>query len=528
VGSSLGLFALLVSLLILFPPGYKATAYIFLVRIQPVVTFDSRIKATARDEGDSQRTPSMDARRSGVIQLLGTEAIAGRVIETLGNQLKPEDRDVDRLSSKVEVKPVKNSDLIAISVRDRDPRYASLLASSWAKEAERFANNLFNTSRSEPFSALERELERARKEYESAQKEWESFLATTKLEIYKRRADSISQILDGVVGEYANLLTGMQKQTYEVLRNRLNEILSQAYNLTSLPSSQLFEEKVQVLSRLLGMKIQLELTLKTLRGFQEYVESTPVLDPLSTQYTLLLLKSQVFAGGSGSTQFQLSPANPPTMTRELARTEIQMMMQSLEDQLAKITIELESAKKELKTLRLPEEIFEVAPFLRQVLQLSGTLEKDLLSAGERVLKTDLWKRFESYLNQLKELQALIEAEDNRKKNLLMKRDLAWDSYSTILKKLEELRVSESLSTVEVKFASPAPLPTKRTPSPLLLGTLFFFLSLLFGLVGSVFYLMLTEPDLYSKLLNTLRGEVRKGDTLEVKRQAYIASGGGDS
>ena len=66
--------------------------------------------------------------------------------------------------------------------------------------------------------------------------------------------------------------------------------------------------------------------------------------------------------------------------------------------------------------------------------------------------------------EMRALQAQLEAEQAKQRELTKARDVAWEAYTTVARKAAEVSVASSLTATLVRFASPAVEPTRPVPS----------------------------------------------------------------
>lgn len=92
---------------------------------------------------------------------------------------------------------------------------------------------------------------------------------------------------------------------------------------------------------------------------------------------------------------------------------------------------------------------------KQLLQLQGLEEIPNYTAAAEPL-TQAINKLE---DEIDSLEAQLEAEQARKRDLVRARDLAWEKYKTLAAKEAEVDVASSITGTEVRFASPALAPT---------------------------------------------------------------------
>ncbi|MFN2286471.1 MAG: GNVR domain-containing protein, partial [Anaerolineae bacterium] len=99
-----------------------------------------------------------------------------------------------------------------------------------------------------------------------------------------------------------------------------------------------------------------------------------------------------------------------------------------------------------------------------------------------VLKAPLDQEIVILENQVRELQSEIADLQGRKDELRKNRDLAWDAYTNLLSKEQEIRIATTSAGSDVRFASPAVPPIEPVSSGKLMNTA---IGLGVGLMGGV-------------------------------------------
>lgn len=174
----------------LFSPNiYEATARVLITRERSEIVFEPEYKTLlGEDATNSQRT--------GLIALLKSRTVASRVIELLGDKLKPEERDPASLLDTVQVR--EQGDLIEISVRANSPGTSAMIADAWAQSYEIFVNALYSEVLPQP-KTFDSQAIVTSKEYREKQEAWEDFVSGN-------RIDELSQQIADVEVLY-NLLS---------------------------------------------------------------------------------------------------------------------------------------------------------------------------------------------------------------------------------------------------------------------------------------------------------------------------------
>ncbi len=149
------------------------------------------------------------------------------------------------------------------------------------------------------------------------------------------------------------------------------------------------------------------------------------------------------------------------------------------------------------------------PELFDISDLSGLtwevpVDNPLASMGTQ----GLGQALASLEEEVRTLQAQLEAEQARERELKRARDLAWETYTTVARKVAEVDVATSMASILVRFASPAvqpsaPVASKSLQKVVLAGVASFAVA-----SGAVLFLHFMKPDFDPK--EALR-QLRRGE-----------------
>lgn len=196
-------FALLAGLAVLglrlSPPQYEASASVAIVRVQSDVTFDQKFTTTS----DAQTTASnASARRSALIGLVKSDAIAQKVIDQLGDYLTITERDASQLVANVTVDSSGasggksgDSDLIQIIIRSDNPDKAAKIATIWAQIFVKEANSTFGQTPDDLVASVIGMQANAQHEYETKQSTLVKFLTESRVDELSRQIARKEQII---------------------------------------------------------------------------------------------------------------------------------------------------------------------------------------------------------------------------------------------------------------------------------------------------------------------------------------------
>jgi uncharacterized protein involved in exopolysaccharide biosynthesis len=128
--------------------------------------------------------------------------------------------------------------------------------------------------------------------------------------------------------------------------------------------------------------------------------------------------------------------------------------------------------------------------------------------GSAAASQELDQALASLEEEVRSLRAQLEAEQARERELRRARDLAWETYTTVARKVAEVNVTASVASTLVRFASPAvqpsaPMLRKTRQNVVLAGVAGFVVA-----SGAVLFLHFMNPDFDPK--EALR-QLRRGE-----------------
>lgn len=314
-------------------PAYQADADVAIVRTASELTFDERFTTTS---GDTPVT-AIGARRSALVGLASSTALAQAVIDELGDLLEPAQRNPARLAAAVEATLVTgngrtgDSDLIRITATAPSPEEAAAIAGAWARAFVRQANQTYGQVPDELLASIKQEQVNAEQEYNAAQAALESFLTTSRFDevgrqvldleatlgnIRQARRDSLVSLLENVVKAQARVSAAYleadaanRSEPYvreqEGRRQLLLETIDALYGGQSEVFRQRARQDIQLLQDAYARRLQTARALDGARTLRRQVEAAG--DEVSGGSALVLeyLKLQALT--------QLTdPVEPPT------------------------------------------------------------------------------------------------------------------------------------------------------------------------------------------------------------------------
>jgi uncharacterized protein involved in exopolysaccharide biosynthesis len=481
------------------PPPYEAVAGVAIIKFPipyEVIAGAEAVRANVQlQPGPSSSFSGLapEAQRQALQGLVSNAAVAQAVIRRMGERLRPEDRELPRLLAKVKGEVLKQGttqgDLILIKVRDPDPIYAADLANAWAAEYERYVNELYGGGTVGASEAARAERERAWKEYEAAQRDLEAYLAENPLDELRQRMDQLERIVGAL---HQQRLEALATAIQERLSTRL-ALMKQylgAYNTTmTTPLSQELDRQVKLLAQLYAARIENERILEEARSLRAQVGRGGDPSARSNSLALVLLKAQAFASSGGlpsSLQLVLGGVGDLQQGAFGQMVDLDALIAVLEERGKRLDEEIARQTQTLQSgvwASTPALNMQGHPLQRQARQQLDALFRledlpDLIPSAD---ETPLARLIAQYTAEMDRVRSEIEQAEARKRELIQRRDLAWDSYTTLSRKAAEVGIAATVTGSTVRFALPASPPLQRTSS----RALILALAGMLGLFGAV-------------------------------------------
>jgi capsular polysaccharide biosynthesis protein len=540
----------------LMPAPYEATSTVAMVRTATQVEFDPRFKTLSQDE---VAAINVDSRRATLIGLVQNGAIAGKVAQELASQLDASDRNPSDLLDKVSSSTSGRGDLILIKVRDQDPEKAAAIASAWAREYERYVNSLYVGAPADYGSSVSQQYQRALEEANRTQTALESYIATSDIDQLQRSITETRQLLDAlqqgkqnavtlviseqlkansaIIAAYlgaqsANRLVAFEKEQ-EGRRNLIRTYLD-AQNDAQV---KVFSGQVQAdLDRLQGLhtaQVRLRQFIGDATAMRDQVQAGGDAAAQSNSMALNLLKSQAFALTvpiSTNVQIQLQNQTVP-VTADGQLADLEALVSALTKRDAALSAEIEalSAKilrgegYELDTPNADQSriaavisatypsLFELGAIgrLSEAVPVTNPLtiaaqekasdilrfQSSNLSTGALIENGHKDETITRLQSRLQEVQAQLEKEQATFDRLKQERDLKRETAETLARKQAEVGLASAVAGSEVRLASPALAPERRTVGT----TMYIVIAALIGLVIGIILAFVIHAFLEDKV-----------------------------
>lgn len=385
------------------PKTYEATASAVILRSRTEVSFDPKIQTITEDQFGQK------GYQDTFVALVSSPDVASSVLETMGQSLSEEQRSVASLLEKIEGN--NTGDIISVTITDRDPTLAAKLANTWMRAYVDYVNLLYGGKTDSLLQEVQGQAQSTQDNYQAAQAAVEEFLATNQIDFLQReinvkKAQVASLRERGSVSESAPVR--LETWRYDTLQKQIQAKYGRQANLVAWLTD--------------AKAIRARLSSASESGASRAGESL----------AFLLLQRKALAS-SANTQEQL----------QLSLADFSEMNVSLDDVDAFIAT-LQSQQESLS-----DEIQQLAD---ELLAMNTDIT---LSSPSNALTTYL----DSLDAEIASLQSRLEAERAQKRELEQTRNLAWENYTTIQRKLAEVELSNQFTDSQIRLAASAIEPT---------------------------------------------------------------------
>ena len=424
--------------LLLRPPRYEARAVIVALKSTAQVSYNTAIQTSMDDL--NLAAADRQQRLASFVELANSPDIARVVLAEIGDRLSAENREIEALFDMVEARLVPRSDLIEITVTHPDAEVAAGIADIWAREYVERVNKLYGEFYAESYTVIQKEVPVAREAYERAQAELEAILEQDRQGELQRRIDELAGIID----------------TMSMAR----------------------------LDNVYGLLLRLQRTEALLQSAQDMAEQLRTGGSgaaLSNSIAINALKLQVF----GELQHVQSPLLPASQlqaeaqTQPLSRSQAQGQTQAYQPLVIELQAESNPAGLD-EMIADVESLIDVLQARRQTLVAQLNDNTEILQRGEMwalvpdgvdyqptAAEADVADRGMAQITadleqQMRQLMAAAAREQSRLDQATVRRDLALETYTNLVRKETELQLAIAASGAELRLGMPSVvLPAKR-------------------------------------------------------------------
>ncbi len=482
------------------PKVYEATAGVVSLRSRVEISLGSGFESISEND---LSLPAQAAnvvldrnqrRLSTLVGMVRSGSLAQRVADELRDILDEEDANPTRLMEYVKGQLLgDNSDTIQIVVTYKDPKIAAAIANAWARAYETHVNAIYGEASYSPFADIGAQVVTAKAEYDQAQAAWVAFLNTE---------DHIAELQRQVAEEEAvieKLRLGRQDSVAAVTDAQVDiqkRLLNTSVASEMSANLRVFEKQRDKLV------YTYDRDYARMRRFTDLLQDANLMraqllageGPGNDALVWLSFKAKIFDTSTSlpfdtldmttsSLETLLSATDPLTQVADLdalivaMEGEVHRLETSLQAQAAALAAR--ESYQFLNALSVESLDMETAPSGEALTQFADW--QGLLPYAD-VLKAPLDQEIVTLENDVRELRSEIVRLSGRKDELRNTRDLAWDAYTNLLSKEQEIRIATASAGSDVRFASPAVPPLEPVSSGKLTNTA---IGAAVGLIGGV-------------------------------------------
>lgn len=429
--------------LTLTPSHYMAQALIVPVRARTQVQFEPRITTVASTGSDTAQSTSAAERRQALADLVKSTPIEAAVAQQLASRLPPSELSPGSLIQRVRGVVNPKSEVIAIQAEDASPGDAVMIANAWATSYVDQMNSLFAGDTSgTTLDTLVKERDQASAQNQAAQQAVTDAIAASDVDALRREIEGKQNELGLLRSPYAATTTAQRVPAFTVPAPASSTTAPTPQNGSPTgqvpqpaPASPLANTETVNPSELGLIR---DYRLMDLHRLEDMAEMIRRVDAARDSARALL--------GQADASDNL-PNN-------------QAALQLLRSQLVSVaSLSSSNALPAQIQLQLPvgSEV-ESAANLRALVtgldQVRDALTEQFQSerAGYEAAAQVRIKQLE---DDLRQLNGRLESGEATVRNVTAQRDLSWDTYSALARKVEERRVADATSGREVEIASTA-------------------------------------------------------------------------
>jgi uncharacterized protein involved in exopolysaccharide biosynthesis len=422
------------------PTRYQAAVLVATLRESTRVSLGSNIKTLSEDELQKAATSGKERLQSLVV-FVHTPNIAEAVLAQVGKQLPAELRGVKRLLAVVNGRVVPGSDMIEVFATTSDPQTSALIANTWAEEYVRQVNLLYEGLSQDAVGAVDGEVQSASDTYTEQQAKLESFLQ-----------DDPRDDLNRQIGDYTFLLDSLSL----LRRTALYGVVAEQQLAYSATLQSLAEAQRREVSNTIAELVRANSLLRDAADMRAQIRLAGEAGAPTSQTALILLKARMFAQGprvAGVADTSL-PASLDIMpgTETVSADDLVKDLDALVSTLESRRDQLEADLGTLSQALVSGEKWSMVPLDASILPQYSA---ESSSAGALA---ELEQTIATYQQKLNDARAALAQQERRLLDLQGQRDLAWQSYDTLVRKQAELAISEQTVGARVRLAAAAPAP----------------------------------------------------------------------
>jgi len=389
-----------------WPASYQSQALLLITKLRPSVTLDPRFQTVTEENVVNLSVQEEQVRRQTLVGLATSPDLVQMVIDRLGDSLSARERSRSGLLGMVDVGT--DGNLITIAAKAGNPEEAAAVANAWASVYAESVNRLYSAT-SPSDAQIQRQVEGSQEIYGAAKQALEAYIQISQENELLRQIEQKQQIISDLQAAHLGAARGQMDQLLARL-NRTDRLVLDAQSLRA---------------QLVG---------------------APSSDPLTPGESFGLFSVEGLAHAQGevlAATLELAAGwqGDAPLTAGQAIGHLDRLIETLKTDSTKTRFELED------------------------LSLALLAGQELLTYGPDDRSAGGIAELQAAIN---DLQARLEQEQINKVDLTNTRDLAQESYLTLVRKATEVQIASQLTGVEVQVASTAQAPEEPVfPRPLL-------------------------------------------------------------
>jgi len=319
----------------------------------------------------------------------------------------------------------------------------------------------------------------------------------------QRQISDTQTIIDSLSQERLNSLSAAIQTRLNVQTQVIDTYLNAQREASTRVISEAISSQVRILSAYYDTKIELSKLVSDAQALRDQVAQGGANSVRSNNLAIVLLKARAFArlntkdSGNATNSFDLQlnvgdpgATDPPVeeVLRDLDAlvAVLKARQQSVEKDIATSAGDLTQGKSLTTSLVTGKSALQDAA-LQQFEQMVNLKDlADLVPQSAMASDAALATLIDKYSRDLDKAKSGLEATTARLQDLTEQRNLNRDAYVTLLKKQNEVRIGNTLTGTEVRFASPAVVPDLRVTSRILPIAIGAAVGLLLGILFALF------------------------------------------
>jgi hypothetical protein len=402
------LFAAVVTgLLAIRPTTYVASVDVVPNRGRTEVNFNTGIETVSPNGANGQTAvaSAMTAeRRQALVQLARSPDVEAEVRRELDSKLPPELRQPGALLQLITARTGTRSEIITIDVGAAQKDLAEQVVASWGRAYERYVNDLY-ASNGYDDAQLAAEVAAAERAYQGAQDRLSRFVSTSPISKLGRELEERQKLVSVLIQARDNALGDLYKVSH-----RVGMLLAQAEALQD-----------------------------------QFARNSDAAGSASGSVALSLLKAQAFASSMtlpSSLQIQIpTGASQASGGEQVRRTESLASTRELQEWAlpANMQIQLSLGATNVTAAQLRADAASTVAALRE---WRSRLDSQIQSTYTEATSGDAqqWAVLGELDAEIRVLRARVEEQAAQEKRLQFDTEVAWQSFSTVARKVGELKV----------------------------------------------------------------------------------------